>query len=65
RLTDPAGAEADRLEVSDGRPGETALVLGSFRKRAGGNWDFVPGGKGYPGQEGLLNLVREHGIEVE
>ncbi|MYS21395.1 restriction system protein, partial [Streptomyces sp. DvalAA-14] len=65
RLTDPAGTEADRLEVSDGRPGETALVLGSFRRRPGGNWDFVPGGKGYPGPEGLLDLVQEHGIEVE
>jgi restriction system protein len=65
RLTDPAGAEADRLEVSDGRPGETALVLGSFRRRADGNWAFVAGGKGYPGQEGLLGLVRDHGIEVE
>ncbi|WP_225849624.1 restriction endonuclease [Streptomyces sp. HPF1205] len=65
RLTDPSGAEADRLEVSDGRPGETALVLGSFRKRPGGNWDFVPGGKGYPGPGGLVDLVQEHGIEVE
>ncbi|WP_329130028.1 restriction endonuclease [Streptomyces sp. NBC_01476] len=65
RLTDPAGDEADRLEVSDGRPGETALVLGSFRRRADGNWNFVPGGKGYPGPDGLLDLVQEHGIEVE
>lgn len=65
RLTDPTGAEADRLEVSDGRPRETALVLGSFRKRPGGNWDFVPGGKGYPGPGGLVDLVQEHGIEVE
>jgi restriction system protein len=65
RLTDPAGAEADRLEVSDGRPGETALVLGSFRRRQDGNWAFVPGGKGYPGPEGLLNLVQDHGIEVD
>lgn len=65
RLTDPSGAEADRLEVSDGRPGETALVLGSFRKRPGGDWNFVPGGKGYPGPGGLVDLVQEHGIEVE
>jgi restriction system protein len=65
RLTDPAGAEADRLEVSDGRPGETALVLGSFRRRQDGNWAFVPGGKGYQGPEGLLNLVQDHGIEVD
>lgn len=27
------GAESDRLDVSDGRAGETALVLGSFRRR--------------------------------
>ncbi|MFC4031996.1 restriction endonuclease [Streptomyces polygonati] len=65
RLTDPAGTEAGRLEVSDGRPGETALVLGSFRRRPGGDWDFVPGGKGYAGPDGLLNLVQEHGIEVD
>jgi restriction system protein len=65
RLTDPSGAEADRLEVSDGRPGETALILGSFRKRGGGDWTFVPGGKGYQGPEGLMTLVQDHGIEVE
>lgn len=65
RLTDPSGSEAGRIEVSDGRPGETALVLGSFRKRAGGDWDFVTGGKGYPGPGGLVDLVQEHGIEVE
>ena len=65
RLTDPQGSEADRLEVSDGRPGETALVLGSFRKRSGGDWTFVPGGKGYPGPGGLVDLVQEHGIEVD
>lgn len=65
RLTDPSGSEADRLDVSDGRPGETALVLGSFRKRSGGDWNFVPGGKGYPGPGGLVDLVQEHGIEVE
>jgi restriction system protein len=65
RLTDPSGGEADRLDVSDGRPGETALVLGSFRKRSGGDWTFVPGGKGYPGSGGLVDLVQEHGIEVE
>ncbi|WP_372408240.1 restriction endonuclease [Streptomyces luteireticuli] len=62
RLSDAAGAELGQLEVSDGRPGETALVLGSFRKRSGGNWDFVVGGKGYAG--GLEALVQEYGIEV-
>ncbi|WP_055545731.1 restriction endonuclease [Streptomyces sp. NBRC 110028] len=62
RLLDASGAELGRLEVSDGRPGETALVLGSFRRRAGGDWDFVVGGKGYPG--GLEALVREYGIDV-
>lgn len=63
RLRDDAGAELDRLVVSDGRPGETALVLGSFRRRAGGDWDFVLGGKGYRG--GLEELVGDFGIEVE
>ncbi|SEC85757.1 restriction endonuclease [Streptomyces sp. TLI_105] len=63
RLRDDAGAELDRLEVSDGRPGEKALVLGSFRRRSGGNWDFVLGGKGYRG--GLEELVGDFGIEVE
>ncbi|MFG3495823.1 restriction endonuclease [Streptomyces sp. NPDC047928] len=62
RLLDPAGAELDRLTVSEGRAGETALVLGSFRRRAGGDWDFVMGGKGYRG--GLEALVQDHGIEV-
>ncbi|MFI8964016.1 restriction endonuclease [Streptomyces sp. NPDC053493] len=62
-LRDDAGAELDRLEVSDGRAGETALVLGSFRRRAGGDWDFVVGGKGYRG--GLAELVGDFGIEVE
>lgn len=62
RLLDSSGAELDRLEVSDGRPGETALVLGSFRRRAAGDWDFVIGGKGYTG--GLEALVQEYGIEV-
>uniref|UniRef100_A0AAU3I8E6 Restriction endonuclease n=1 Tax=Streptomyces sp. NBC_01393 TaxID=2903851 RepID=A0AAU3I8E6_9ACTN len=56
-------AELDRLDVSDGRPGETALVLGSFRRRNDGNWKFVLGGKGYPG--GLEELVRDFGIAVE
>ncbi|BBA95921.1 putative Mrr restriction system protein [Actinacidiphila reveromycinica] len=65
RLTDPEGSEADRLDVSDGRPGETALVLGSFRRRSGDDWAFVPGGKGYQGSGGLVELVQEHGIEVE
>ncbi|MFI1885353.1 restriction endonuclease [Streptomyces jumonjinensis] len=62
RLLDSSGAELDRLPVSDGRAGETALVLGSFRRRAGGDWKFVMGGKGYPG--GLASLVQEYGIEV-
>ncbi|MDV9190919.1 restriction endonuclease [Streptomyces sp. SR27] len=63
RLRDDSGVELDRLVVSDGRPGETALVLGSFRRRAGGDWDFVLGGKGYGG--GLEELVGDFGIEVE
>ncbi|MEU9392678.1 restriction endonuclease [Streptomyces sp. NPDC048324] len=63
RLLDPAMTELGRLEVSDGRSGETALVLGSFRRRSNGDWDFVLGGKGYPG--GLEQLVQEYGIEVE
>lgn len=63
RLLDPARTELGRLEVSDGRSGETALVLGSFRHRSNGDWDFVLGGKGYPG--GLEQLVQEYGIEVE
>ncbi|MGW1978268.1 restriction endonuclease [Streptomyces sp. NPDC001889] len=61
-LRDAAGTELDRLVVSEGRAGETALVLGSFRRRANGDWEFVMGGKGYPG--GLEALVREHGIDV-
>ncbi|MFI6335374.1 restriction endonuclease [Streptomyces sp. NPDC050535] len=63
RLLDPAMTELGRLEVSDGRPGETALVLGSFRRRPNGDWDFVLGGKGYPG--GLEELVQDFGIVVE
>ncbi|MEU0671945.1 restriction endonuclease [Streptomyces sp. NPDC006172] len=63
RLLDPALTELGQLEVSDGRPHETALVLGSFRRRANGDWDFVLGGKGYTG--GLEELVRDFGIEVE
>lgn len=63
RLRDTSSAELDRLDVSDGRPGETALVLGSFRRRANGDWDFVPGGQGYRG--GLEQLVTDFGIEVE
>lgn len=65
RLTDAAGAEAGRLDVNDGRPGETALVLGSFRRRTGGDWDFVPGGKGYAGPDALAALLHDHGIETE
>ncbi|GAA2298729.1 restriction endonuclease [Streptomyces kunmingensis] len=63
RLLDPQLAELGELEVSDGRPGETALVLGSFRHRANGDWDFVLGGKGYEG--GLEELLRDHGVEVD
>ncbi|MFJ1655016.1 restriction endonuclease [Streptomyces sp. NPDC088337] len=63
RLLDPKLAELGRLKVSDGRPRETALVLGSFRRRPNGDWDFVLGGKGYTG--GLEELVRDFGIEVE
>ncbi|NYI05646.1 restriction endonuclease [Allostreptomyces psammosilenae] len=62
RLSDTSGALIDELAVSDGRPGETALVLGSFRRRADGDWRFVLGGKGYP--QGLVALVEEYGIEV-
>lgn len=63
RLLDPARAEVGQLEVSDGRFGETALVLGSFRHRPNGDWDFVLGGKGYP--RGLEQLLQDYGIEVE
>ncbi|MEU6675334.1 restriction endonuclease [Streptomyces sp. NPDC046925] len=63
RLLDPVMSELGRLEVSDGRPLETALVLGSFRRRASGDWEFVLGGKGYRG--GLEELVQDYGIEVE
>ncbi|MHB9861738.1 restriction endonuclease [Streptomyces sp. YIM S03343] len=63
RLLDPTAAELGRLDVSDGRPGETALVLGSFRRRSSGDWDFVLGGKGYPG--GLAPLLRDFGVQVE
>ncbi|WP_326752724.1 restriction endonuclease [Streptomyces hirsutus] len=63
RLLDPSMTELGRLEVSDGRPGETALVLGSFRHRPSGDWEFVLGGKGYRG--GLEQLVQDYGIEVE
>lgn len=62
RLLDATGSETGQLEVSDGRPGETALVLGSFRRRTNGDWDFVIGGKGYRG--GLEDLLREYGVEV-
>ncbi|MET9897482.1 restriction endonuclease [Streptomyces sp. NPDC006446] len=63
RLLDPDLVELDRLDVSDGRPRETALVLGSFRRRADGDWKFVLGGKGYTG--GLEELVRDFGIVVD
>ncbi|MEU2392516.1 restriction endonuclease [Streptomyces sp. NPDC007369] len=62
RLLSADGTELGRLDVSDGRPGETALVLGSFRRRTNGDWDFVAGGKGYRG--GLADLLGEHGVEV-
>ena len=62
RLLDPSGGELGRLPVSDGRVGETALVLGSFRRRATGDWDFVIGGKGYAG--GLEALIQEYGIDA-
>ncbi|MEU4877747.1 restriction endonuclease [Streptomyces sp. NPDC021608] len=63
RLLDPGMTELGRLEVSDGRPHETALVLGSFRRRSNGDWDFVLGGKGYTG--GLEELVQDYGVDVE
>ncbi|NJP72881.1 restriction endonuclease [Streptomyces sp. C1-2] len=63
RLLDPDRTELARLEVSGGRPGETALTLGSFRRRPGGDWYFVLGGKGYEG--GLEDLLRDYGIDVE
>ncbi|MGW7261260.1 restriction endonuclease [Streptomyces sp. NPDC054834] len=63
RLRDPGMAELERLEVSDGRHPETALVLGSFRRRTNGDWDFVLGGKGYTG--GLEELLKDYGIEVD
>ncbi|WP_185902693.1 restriction endonuclease [Streptomyces sp. WAC05292] len=62
RLLAAGGAELGRLDVSDGRPGETALVLGSFRRRTNGDWDFVAGGKGYG--DGLAALLADHGVEV-
>ena len=62
------GADVIKVErwaaiTSDGRPDETALVLGSFRRRSNGDWDFVLGGKGYPG--GLEELLTDYGVEVE
>ncbi|MFD9865212.1 restriction endonuclease [Streptomyces alboflavus] len=63
RLLDPSLTELGTLDVSEGRAGETALVLGSFRRRAGGDWDFVLGGKGYTG--GLEQLLPDYGIAVE
>lgn len=63
RLLDGEGTPLDQLAVSDGREDETALVLGSFRRRANGDWEFVTGGRGYRG--GLEELVRDYGIEVE
>ncbi|MFD8452650.1 MULTISPECIES: restriction endonuclease [Streptomyces] len=63
RLLDPELTELGRLQVSDGRPHETALVLGSFRRRTNGDWDFVVGGRGYTG--GLEELLRDFGVEVD
>ncbi|MFC5957785.1 restriction endonuclease [Streptomyces pratens] len=63
RLLDTEGSPLGQLPVSDGRPDETALVLGSFRRRANGDWDFVTGGRGYRG--GLEELVRDYGVDVE
>ncbi|MER5406966.1 restriction endonuclease, partial [Streptomyces sp. NPDC002769] len=63
RLLDPRLTELGQLEVSDGRSRETALVLGSFRRRPNGDWDFVLGGKGYTG--GLEELLQDFGIEVD
>ncbi|MFJ3170740.1 restriction endonuclease [Streptomyces roseus] len=62
RLLSAGGEELGRLEVSDGRAGETALVLGSFRRRPNGDWDFVIGGKGYRG--GLESLLGDYGVDV-
>lgn len=62
RLSDASGTELDRLTVSDGRAGETALVLGSFRRRANGDWKFVVGGRGYP--DGLEPLLGDFGVDV-
>ncbi len=65
RAHPPPRPRADRAGSARGvrRPGgETALVLGSFRRRANGDWDFVLGGKGYRG--GLEELVQDFGIEV-
>ncbi|UGQ10424.1 restriction endonuclease [Yinghuangia sp. ASG 101] len=61
-LRDAAGGELDRLTVSDGRADETALVLGSFRRRSNGDWAFVIGGRGY--RDGLEALLGDFGIDV-
>lgn len=63
RLLDSQGVPLGQLEVSDGRTGETALVLGSFRRRAHGDWEFVSGGRGYRG--GLEEVLQEYGIDTE
>ena len=63
RLLDPGMSELGRLEVSDGRPLETALVLGSFRRRSSGGTRSSPrrqGLRGRPGatRSGLRNRRR-------
>ncbi|MGW2730384.1 restriction endonuclease, partial [Streptomyces sp. NPDC001494] len=63
RLLDPGMAELGCLPPPPPPPPPTALVLGSFRRRSTGDWDFVLGGKGYTG--GLEELLRDFGIDVE
>lgn len=63
RLRDPGLNELGRLEVSDGGPSETALVLGSFRRRPNEDWDFVLGGKGLHGRPGGARSGLRHEVE--
>ncbi|WP_443068672.1 TerD family protein [Streptomyces sp. NBC_01361] len=51
RLLNPGLTELGRLEVSDGRPRETALVLGSFPKAERGR-GLRPGRQGLHGRPG-------------